>query len=82
MARKGRVTPMSKTQQVGGRKISKKNKINDTEIAESIEKNTFLNFNISQKYTLTEVHDKFLDICFKKGKLKELVRVSSTKTTR
>ena len=65
MARKGRVTPMSKTQQVGGRKISKKNKINDTEIAESIEKNTFLNFNISQKYTLTEVHDKFLDICFK-----------------
>ena len=40
MARKGRVTPMSKTQQVGSRKISKKTKINDTEIAESIEKNT------------------------------------------
>ena len=47
MARKGRVTPMSKTQQVGARKISKKTKINDTEITESIEKNTFLNFNIT-----------------------------------
>ena len=53
MARKGRVTPMSKTQQVGARKISKKTKINDTEIAESIEKNTFLSFNISQKYNFT-----------------------------
>ena len=38
MARKGRANPMSKTQQVGGRKLSKKTKINDTEIAESIEK--------------------------------------------
>ena len=62
MARKGRVTPMSKTQQVGARKISKKTKINDTEITESIEKNTFLNFNISQKYTLTQAHDQFLEI--------------------
>ena len=59
MARKGRVTPMSKTQQIGSRKISKKTKINNAEIAESIEKNTFLNFNITQKYNLTETHDEF-----------------------
>ena len=42
MARKGRVSPMSKAQQVGGKKISKKTKINDLEITDSIEKNTFL----------------------------------------
>ena len=65
MARKGRVTPMSKTQQIGSRKISKKTKINNAEIAESIEKNTFLNFNITQKYNLTETHDEFLELCFK-----------------
>ena len=67
MARKGRVTPMSKTQQVGARKISKKTKINDTEIAESIEKNTFISFNITQKYNLTQAHDEFLEICFKEA---------------
>ena len=66
MARKGKVTPMSKNQQVGNRKISKKTKINNTEITDSIEKNTFLSFNITQKYTLTQAHDKFLEICLKK----------------
>jgi len=65
MARKGRVIPVTKTQQSNSRKITKKNKISDTEITESIEKNTFSNFNITQKYTLTEAHDKFLDLCFK-----------------
>lgn len=67
MARKGRVNPMSKTQQVGGRKISKKNKINDVEITDSIEKNTFLDFVVTQKYALSEVHDQFLDLCFKEA---------------
>jgi len=65
MARKGRSTSMSKTQSTGGRKISKKNKINDVEITDSIEKNTFLDFVVTQKYVLSEVHDKFLDLCFK-----------------
>ena len=66
MARKGRATPMSKNQ-VTSRKISKKTKINDSEITESIEKNTFLNFNIIQRYTLTQAHDNFLEVCFKEA---------------
>ena len=65
MARKGRVTTMSKTTSANNRKISKKTKINDTEITDSIEKNTFLNFNVTQKYNLSQTHDDFLEICFK-----------------
>ena len=67
MARKGRSNPMSKTQQISGRKITKRTKINDTEITDSIEKNTFLDYNITQKYTLSKTHDEFLDVCFKEA---------------
>jgi phosphate starvation-inducible protein PhoH len=70
MARKGRITSTSnvtKKTALSGRRVSKKNKINDVEITESIKKNTFLDFNIQQKYVLTPVHDNFLETCFKEA---------------
>ena len=48
-----------------GRRVSKKTKIDKTEITDSIEKNKFLNYSIRQQYNLTDVHDNFLDVCFK-----------------
>lgn len=62
---RGVATTSTKKSAVSGRRVSKKTKIDKTEITDSIEKNKFLDFNITQKYNLTEVHDSFLDICFK-----------------
>ena len=67
MAKRTRgVTSVSnKKTPVSGRRVSKKTKIDKDEITDSIEKNTFLDYTIQQKYNLTEVHDNFLDVCFK-----------------
>ena len=68
MAKRTRVSASSnstKKAAASGRRVSKKTKINKTEITESIQKNTFLDYNIQQKYNLTTVHENFLDVCFK-----------------
>jgi len=62
---RGTTTASSKKTSMNGRCVNKKTKINKTEITDSIEKNTFLDFSIQQKYNLTDVHDSFLDVCFK-----------------
>lgn len=62
---RGTTTTSSKKTSINGRRVSKKTKVDNTEITDSIEKNKFLDYNIRQKYNLTEVHDNFLDACFK-----------------
>ena len=62
---RGDATTSSKKTSMNDRRVSKKTKINKTEITDSIEKNKFLDYSIQQKYNLTEVHDNFLDVCFK-----------------
>ena len=62
---RGDDTTSSKRTSMNGRRVSKKTKIDKTEITDSIEKNKFLDYSIQQKYNLTEVHDNFLDVCFK-----------------
>ena len=68
MARKGRsasVSNSTKKTALSGRRVSRKAIVNNKEIKESIEKNTFLNFNVTQKYEITPVHEEFLESCFK-----------------
>jgi len=68
MARKGRLSSVSnstKKTALSGRRVSRKTVVNNKEIKESIEKNTFLNFNVTQKYDITPVHEQFLENCFK-----------------
>jgi len=68
MARKGRsasVSNSTKKTALSGRRVSRKTLVNNEEIKESIEKNTFLNFNVTQKYEITPVHEQFLENCFK-----------------
>tara|TARA_R100000008_G_C3587463_1_gene173656 strand:- start:7099 stop:7899 length:801 start_codon:yes stop_codon:yes gene_type:complete len=68
MARKGRsasVSNSTKKTALSGRRVSKKKLVNNKEIKESIEKNTFLNFDVKQKYEITPVHEQFLETCFK-----------------
>ena len=67
MAKRTRVAANSSTKKTSltGRKVSKKTKISKNEITDSIQKNTFLDYTIQQKYNLTPTHDNFLEVCFK-----------------
>ena len=62
---RGGATTSTKKTSVNGRRVSKRTKIDKTEITDSIEKNKFLDYRIQQKYNLTEVHDNFLEVCFR-----------------
>ena len=67
MARKGRVTPMSKTQQVGGRKISKKNNCSIEKVIDVLDFNPS-KFEDFVYDNLLKIEDSKL-VIFEKGRL-------------
>ena len=66
MARKGRSTGTTHTGKKTAKRVNNDNAVEtDKEITECIQKNTFLDFKIKQKYKLSGIHNQFLDVSFK-----------------